>query len=248
MALPFLLLSFYGNVQSCHWDTKWNVAFEFQRPDRTYCLYQPWKGPVPPESATRMNEPKDEPESCLGDSGCCVLSVSTNMNVFVIEIVIEMSNSSTHSIETLYNPRVSNQAQAQTSRLQSSWPRLISHNKCKLLLFLAILIYRACLGCVSMVTVKALTLLPIRSKVWLIYILFHNCGFGDQHFNIDLTMFWKHLWSEGCRILQNMSVSNYCHHVSPRSPVYWWWVLLMMDSIAESIQVIILRNQLLCWV
>lgn len=36
LALPFLLLSFYENVQSCHWDTKWNAAFEFQRPDTTF--------------------------------------------------------------------------------------------------------------------------------------------------------------------------------------------------------------------
>lgn len=60
--------------------------------------------------------------------------------VGVVVIVVEMTNISSHSIETLDNPRVSIQAQAQTSRLQSSWPWLISHNKCKLLLFLAVLI------------------------------------------------------------------------------------------------------------
>lgn len=43
-------------------------------------------------------------------------------------------------MESLDSPRVTTQAQAQTSRLQSSQAWLISHNKCKPLLFLVILI------------------------------------------------------------------------------------------------------------
>lgn len=36
LELPFLLLSFYEKVQSRHRNTKWNSAFEFQRPDGTF--------------------------------------------------------------------------------------------------------------------------------------------------------------------------------------------------------------------
>ncbi|CAK6958704.1 Hypothetical predicted protein [Scomber scombrus] len=66
VSVPSLLLSFYENFQSCQWDTKWKTSFEFQRPDRTHCLYQQSKGPldkkVPSELIIHAESP---PEFCF---------------------------------------------------------------------------------------------------------------------------------------------------------------------------------------
>lgn len=67
-------------------------------------------------------------------------------------VAIEMTYISTHSWRAWTTPECPTKLRHQPADYSHQSPQLISHNKCKPLLFLAILICRACLWFVSMVT------------------------------------------------------------------------------------------------
>lgn len=67
VSVPSQLLSFYENFQSHQWDTKWKTSFEFQRPDRTHCLYRRSKGPLDKKVPSKLIIHAESPP------GCCFL-------------------------------------------------------------------------------------------------------------------------------------------------------------------------------
>lgn len=71
VSVASLLLCFYENFQSCQWDTKWKTSFEFQRPDRTHCLYWQSKGPLDKKVPTELIIHTESPLRCCFLSRQC---------------------------------------------------------------------------------------------------------------------------------------------------------------------------------